>query len=330
MYYMKTTVTSPSKNLTTNPVLKDKPNHDPVIEVKNLSKKFGKKNVLKNVSFSVYPGTIHGFIGKNGAGKTTTIKSIIGGYLVESGRITVCGFPAGSKEAKKQISYIPENTRFPSNQTVESYLYYMARVSGYNRKDSKKVIDLYYKENFMNLSPFWKENPENLSSGEKKKIFLIQSLLITPKVLVMDEPTANLDPDTRTDFFTILKKIKSLGVSVFISSHILFELNQIVDNITVLKNGEVVFTGSVKKIRDSYNKYEINSDNPEKLIKIIPKKFKIVLKNQGTVTVSIKNKEEIVSIQNLARKNEITIFEFYKQHLDLNTIYHNLGKTNKT
>ena len=275
----------------------------------------------------VYPGTIHGFIGKNGAGKTTTIKSIIGGYLVESGQITVCGAAAGTKEAKKQISYIPENTRFPSNQTVQSYLYYMARISGYCRKDSKAVIDLYYKENFMNLAPFWKENPEKLSSGEKKKIFLIQSLLITPKVLVMDEPTANLDPDARSDFFTILKKIRSLGVSVFISSHILFELNQIVDNITVLKNGEVLFTGSVKKIKDSHNKYEISSDSSQKLTKIIPKKLKATLKNHETVVVSIKNKEDIVFIQNLARENEITIFEFYKQHLDLNTIYHNLDKT---
>ncbi|CAM9139769.1 ABC transporter ATP-binding protein [Mycoplasma todarodis] len=214
-----------------------------IIEVKGLTKTFKKSTAVDDISFVVKRGSFHGFLGANGAGKTTTIKMIVGAYNQFKGEISINGFSSKTKESKNLIGYVPERPIFPVNQSVVTYLTYMGNLSGMKLKDSKKrVLELLSKYKVEDLA---KKNPNKLSSGQKKKILLIQALLNSPKLIIMDEPASNLDPIARANLFKDLKELNKEGVTVFITSHILAELDGFIVDATVLSKGKIIFSGKV-------------------------------------------------------------------------------------
>ena len=196
------------------------------LTVVNLTKQYKKnmKPAINNLNFVVGPSEFHAFIGGNGAGKTTTIKSIIGAYANYIGKIYFCGYINKTIEAKRLIGYIPEVARFPENTSTRNYLINMALLSEVKRKDVKKIVDQILVD--LNMQNLAKKSPNSFSSGQKKKILLAQALIHDPKILIMDEPAANLDPRARIEFFETLKKLQHNGKSIFISSHILDEIDK--------------------------------------------------------------------------------------------------------
>ena len=171
----------------------------PIVSVKNLYKKYKRRKepAIDDVSFDIYPGQFHAFIGANGAGKTTTIKSIIGAYskYKRGGTILIGGYENETKEAKKLIGYIPEEAKFPRKISTRTYLKYMAILSGYSVQNVDEKVDEII--NNLGLEQLANKNPMSFSSGQKKKILIAQSLINNPEVLIMDEPAANLDPIAR-------------------------------------------------------------------------------------------------------------------------------------
>lgn len=220
---------------------------DKILTVKKLTKIYFKKDGygIRNVNFQVKKGTFHAFIGENGAGKTTTIKSIINSYTNWSGEILIDGLDNKTAQSKAIIGYVPEKVIFPKDINVFDYLMGLGLLSGLNKKDLKEKIILMLKK--MKIENLIYKKPYFFSTGQKKKIVLIQALIHNPKLIILDEPATNLDPTARFELFNILKTLKKDGKTIFISSHVLSEINPYTDSLTLIHKGEILYSGEKYK-----------------------------------------------------------------------------------
>lgn len=231
---------------------KDYTNIKPMVEIKELTKHYKGRAypAINKISFNIYPGEFHAFIGANGAGKTTAIKSIIGAYSDKrlSGKILINGIDNKEIEAKKLIGYIPEEAKFPKTMKLKDYLYLMSRLSGIESQEAKKRVSEILKD--LKLESVKNKRPYDFSSGQKKRVLLAQALVHNPQILIMDEPAANLDPMARIGLFDELIRLKNQGKSIFISSHILDEVGKYATYCTIIDGGNVVFNGQLDKTKD--------------------------------------------------------------------------------
>ncbi len=287
------------------------------ILIRDFTKQFKKFKAVDNAIIKVKKGTIHGFIGPNGSGKTTTIKCLINAMVETHGDLIIHGKRSWTVEAKKQVGYIPEAARFPKRITTYDYLISMGQISGLKYKIAKEKTEMILKE--LDLWKFKKRNPNAYSSGMKKKVLLAQSLLNNPDVLILDEPAANLDPTARTELFNDLRKLREQGKTVFISSHILSELQNLADEVTVLNYSKVVYTGLVNK---THSLYEISSNNNNnKLMKLlIDKKFSVDV-NENRLLVNIKTEAQVAEVLAIALNANIIITYLKPYTVDLQTMY---------
>lgn len=302
----------------------------PILYVRNLTKYYKSKQIptIDALNFDVYPGEFHAFIGANGAGKTTTIKSLIGAYYKWSGTILINGKKNESEEAKRQICYIPEKANFPERFSAFSYLKWMIMLSGIKEAKAKKMTEKKLKE--MNMWNLRNRSPNTFSSGQKKKILLAQSLVCNPKMIIMDEPVANLDPKARLEFFDELLKLVKQGKSIFASSHVLAELDIYADSLTILDGGKIIYSGKKEALLHKYNVHEylINPDKSceKAFVKIIKKfKYKYVYSQlKKSYIVEIINHEDIVKLQNELSDKKIYIKLFKRNYPDLTDIYEDM------
>lgn len=248
---------------------------DKSIEIINFSKRYkGNLNYSVNgASFIVRPGELHGFIGANGAGKTTTIKAIVGAYARFEGEIKIFGNKNETADAKSFIGYIPEKADFPKGYSTIQYLKTIAVLRGIKPQIAQDFAMQKLRE--MGIPEIARRSPLKLSSGQKRKVLLIQALLHSPKVIIADEPAANLDPKARADFFDTIKKLtREQGISFLVSSHILDELERYIDSLTILEAGKIVYTGSMKqlqekRISENADSWTIKTSSPEKVVKVL-------------------------------------------------------------
>lgn len=236
--------------------------HNPenILEVIDLTKIYkGSTQGVRNLSFNVKKGDIHAFIGENGAGKTTTIKSIISAYYEFQGKILIDGFDNTLPESKKKLGYVPEIALFPPEITTFQYLYSLARLS---RVPKQEAIDKINKLlTAMGIIELKNKHPVNFSSGQKKKVLLIQALIHDPELIILDEPTANLDPSARFEFFEILKKLNNEGKTIFLCSHILKEADFYANSLTLIHKGQLMYSGEKYTDLDSiFYQYVIKED----------------------------------------------------------------------
>lgn len=225
-----------------------------ILKVVNLTKIYSKTQQvgIKNLNFAVKEGSFHAFIGENGSGKTTTIKSIIGAYTNWTGQILIDQVDNSFAISKKNLGYVPENAIFPKELNTMDYLMSLGLLSNIPKNELKKRIEDML--NKMQISDLAKKHPYNFSSGQKKKILLIQALIHDPKLIILDEPATNLDPTARFELFKILKTLQEQGKTIFISSHILSEIDKYADSLTLLHKGEVIYTGEkTKSLEEIYH-----------------------------------------------------------------------------
>ncbi|WP_027121190.1 ABC transporter ATP-binding protein [Mycoplasma leonicaptivi] len=216
-----------------------------ILEVKNLTKIYTTKKQVKtgvfDLNFEVKKGSFHAFIGENGAGKTTTIKTIIGSYINYSGDVLINGINIKDPSSRKALGYVPENAIFPKEIKVYEYLKYLGLLNQLKEKEIEEKIE-YYLHKF-DIYDLKYKKPHNFSSGQKKKILLIQALLNEPDIIVLDEPASNLDPTARYELFNLLQELHKKGKTIFISSHILSEIDKFVDSLTLINKGKIVYSG---------------------------------------------------------------------------------------
>ncbi|MFC2017352.1 ABC transporter ATP-binding protein [Chloroflexota bacterium] len=223
-----------------------------MIETKNLTKTFGDFTAVDGIALAIQKGTIHGFVGPNGAGKTTTMKVLIGAIRCTKGEGYIKGYEIGSAPARQLIGYSPEHPFFYKDMVASDYLAYMARICGIQRAEArKKALELL---DWLDLGNFSESKVGGFSAGMKQRLSLAQALIHEPELLILDEPTANMDPTGR---LSILDKLRQLSqerkVTIFLSSHILSELEQVVDFMTMIDKGQIVVEGKMAELRKRFS-----------------------------------------------------------------------------
>lgn len=230
------------------------------IEVKNLTKYYGKARGIVDVSFDVEQGEIFGFIGPNGAGKSTTIRLFLGLIFPTSGRVTIFGRDAIAygPELRQEIGYLPSEVFYYERMKVVDLLKYSA--SFYNKDCTQRMYEL---AEYMELD--LKRRIDDLSYGNKKKVGIVQGLLHQPKLIVLDEPTSGLDPLMQQKFFRLIRQEnQERGATVFFSSHILGEVQKMCSRVAIIKEGAVIRIEQIAALqRDNYKKVRIVADHAD-------------------------------------------------------------------
>ncbi|MDR0674821.1 MAG: ABC transporter ATP-binding protein [Mycoplasmataceae bacterium] len=241
-----------------------------LLKIENLSLSINKKLILKNISFTVEEGRLCAFIGSNGAGKTTTIKSIVGLYPYTTGKITINGLDAKDFRSHYALGYVPEKENFPKIK-VKRFLDSMNEFYHLDKHKTTETVQKLYK--LFKIEGFENANLNKLSSGQKKKILIIQALINNPNLLIMDEPTENMDPDARLVFYDVVNTLKTLKKTILISTHNLDEIQKYVDDVVIVADGEVKFKGDAKSknLYQMFEKYTGGNKNNQPQEKIIDK-----------------------------------------------------------
>jgi len=300
--------------------------NDVMIETRGLTKKFGKLVAVNNLDVKVQKGIIHGFVGPNGAGKTTTIKLLVGAIRRTSGEGFIKGYPIGSVDARRAIGYSPERPSFYKDWTAFDYLVHMAALSGIKTDEAeRRSQDLL---EWLELSDFAKAKVGGFSAGMKQRLSIAQAMSHKPELLVLDEPTANLDPDGR---MSLLGKLKSLpreqGVTVFISSHILSELEFLIDSVTLINKGRTVAEDSVRAMKEeiALNRYVLNTSDNEAVMKALQGHASIEemkLGNDGAIHISSADMGQLQSaVMEAVTKTGSLLKYFGEEQVKLEDIY---------
>lgn len=295
-----------------------------MIEVKNITKKYGSFVALDNVSFKIDEGEVVGFLGPNGAGKTTTM-NIITGYIEQtSGDVIVDGIDILKRpqKIKREIGYMPEGVPLYTDLTVKEFVTYMAELKKVDKKERKTKVQKIIKE--AGLEDVQKKLIRNLSRGYKQRVSLAGALVGEPKILILDEPTVGLDPKQITE---IRELIKELGKThtIILSSHILSEVSQICKRVIIINKGKIVAIDTPKnleeKVSDNNSIYvtvedkENKMDEATKNIKDLDS-VKLIAENEdGTKEYILEAKKGVdlrKSIFEKLAKENITIFEMKK------------------
>lgn len=212
------------------------------IEIKNLTKVYGKNRGIQDINISVKEGEIYGFIGPNGAGKSTTIKTLLNFIYSTSGEALIFGMDSvkESEKIKEYIGYVPSEVRYYDDVKVKDIIKY---AQSFYPKSNKEYVDRICNELELDMNKKMGE----LSLGNKKKVAIAQSLINNPKLLILDEPTNGLDPLMQKKLFNILIEEKEKWNTVFLSSHNLVEVQNLCDRVCVIKEGKIVDIIEIEK-----------------------------------------------------------------------------------
>lgn len=225
-----------------------------VIETQSLTKKYDQKAVVKDLNLSVGESEAFGFLGPNGAGKTTTIKMLMGLIQPTSGTGKVCGFDIVHQvlDVRRSCGVLPEPAGFYDNLTARQNLRFYGSLYGLKGKDleSKVVSTL----ELVGLPGAIDMKIGKFSKGMKQRFGLAQAIVHDPRVLIFDEPTAGIDPQGAEDYRNLVKELKSRGKTIFMTSHILPEVEAVCDRIGIIVNGEMKICGKVDELVEQYTK----------------------------------------------------------------------------
>lgn len=262
-----------------------------ILEIKNLTKYYGKVLGVEDLSLELKEGEIFGFIGPNGAGKSTTIRSIMNLINKTSGHVYVMGkeLTKDNVDLKTIIGYLPSEISLYDDFTVKEML-------DYHEKFYKKNLHDRRVELVKRLKLDEKKKVEDLSLGNLKKLGIILALMHEPKLLILDEPTSGLDPIMQQVFYDILLEEKNRGTTIFYSTHILSEVSKICDRVGIIKDGHLLKVESIKELlKKNLNFVTINSSEVDKIVKEV--KMKLVYRDDNTI--KFKN---ILNADNLIKK----------------------------
>ncbi|CAN4273859.1 CcmA ABC-type multidrug transport system, ATPase component [Methylophilaceae bacterium] len=244
--------------------------NDFTVEAIGLTRLYGGREAVSNVSFNLSKGQVLGFLGPNGAGKSTTMKMLTGNLAPSNGSVKICGIDMmeNPKEAKALIGYLPEMRPLYKELTVDEYLTIAARLHRVSGAHIKKAIDL-AKER-CGLSHMSKRLIENLSNGYQQRVGIAQAIIHNPMVVILDEPTVGLDPIQIRDIRSLIREVGSER-SVIISTHILPEVEMVCDHVQIIDKGKLVFNGAIDVLKKQRigNKLLIAMNKPPKAAELL-------------------------------------------------------------
>lgn len=265
------------------------------VDIMNISKSFRDKEAVSNVSVKLKPG-IWGLLGANGAGKTTLMRMIVGIMEPSAGTITCEGIDISKMGGRyrERIGYLPQEFGYDHGMSVNDYLEYIAALKGVdNNKVRKKISELL---DILSLSDVRKKKISKLSGGMRRRVGVAQALLNDPELLIMDEPTAGLDPGERVKLRNYISEIANNRI-VIISTHIVSDIEYIASQIMVMKNGSIINIGSVPELEKSIDG-KVWTANVER--KSIPK-----LEEELSIVSRREEKDGLISIRYLADETKV-------------------------
>jgi Cu-processing system ATP-binding protein len=214
-----------------------------LIELKNIEKSFGKYQVLKDISLNIEPGKITAIVGPNGSGKTTIIKSILGLVKPDKGEILINNKSVIKEHLyRKDIGYMPQVASFPDNLTVTEVFNMISDLRKQSVNGNANLINILQLESEMN------KKIKTLSGGNKQKVSACIALMFDPKIIILDEPTAGLDPVASANLKKKIIEQRDAGKTIILTSHIMTEIEELSDNILFLIEGKIVFDGTLKNL----------------------------------------------------------------------------------
>ncbi|MEN2997170.1 MAG: ABC transporter ATP-binding protein [Acetomicrobium sp.] len=220
-----------------------------VVEARDIVKKYGDFKAVDGISFHVAQGEIFGLLGPNGAGKTTTILMLLGMTEPTAGEIKVCGYDPNKEplKVKRIAGYLPENVGFYEDMTARENLLYLARLNGIPDDVALKKIDDILET--VGLSDVRDKLTGTYSKGMRQRLGLASVLIKDPKLVILDEPTTGIDPEGTEQVLSLIYKMsKEMGVSILLSSHLLYQVQQICDRVGIMFKGKMVAMGSIEEI----------------------------------------------------------------------------------
>lgn len=220
-----------------------------MIEIKNVTKKYGIKKALDNVSFRVDDGEIFAFIGHNGAGKTTLIKAMVGIHDIDEGDIIINGKSIRTSpiECKKELAFVPDNPELYENMKAIDFINFICDMYEVKQEEREKNIRKYAK--LFDIEDNLNDVISSFSHGMKQKIALISALSHNPKIIIMDEPFVGLDPKAVFDVKKVMNEMIKDGKIIFYSTHILDVAEKLCTDVAIIKNGKLIKTGKMKDIK---------------------------------------------------------------------------------
>ena len=220
-----------------------------MLNIEHLTKVYGDKKAVDDLSLDIAPGEIYGFIGHNGAGKTTTIKSCCGILKFDSGEIRIDGVSMKEKslECKSKLAYIPDNPDLYDFMTGVQYLNFVADVFGVSADErQKKIHEL---AEAFEITDNLAEAISSYSHGMKQKLAIISALLHSPKLVIMDEPFVGLDPKASHLLKQLMREICDNGGAIFFTTHVLEVAEKLCDKIAIIKNGKLIKSGTIEEVK---------------------------------------------------------------------------------
>ena len=233
-------------------MIRDMTSNPPAIQLQGMTKAYGALQALQGVDMTVEQGDLFGFLGPNGAGKTTTIRVLMGLIRPDGGGVRLFGLEAwgDSVALKRRIGFVPDNAAIYGSMTGRQFLDYLGRLHELHRPPLQgELLDrLELSEAALG------RKLKGYSYGMKQKVMLVQAMQHDPDLLIMDEPTASLDPLVRQAFFSLLREFHGRGHTVFMSSHVLSDVEEVCEQVAIIRDGRLVSAGPVAELREGYTR----------------------------------------------------------------------------
>ncbi|ASJ09650.1 ABC transporter [Thermococcus siculi] len=263
---------------------------DYVIETRNLTKFFGKRNVVYHLNLKVPRGAVYGFLGPNGAGKTTTIKMLTGALKPTYGEIKIFGMemPRERVEIIGKVGYMPEKPLAYDDMTIFEFLTYMGRLKGLSREEAiRQARELMA---YTGVGRLAFNRIKELSSGQRQRVIFAMALMGDPELLILDEPTSNLDPLGRMEFTGKVLELARAGKTIFVSSHIVSEIERTCNHVGLIKDGQLIEQGRVRDlINIESTDYDVVVSDASKLLAFLREKVYVreAWEEEGLVRVKL-------------------------------------------
>jgi ABC-2 type transport system ATP-binding protein len=267
------------------------------IETEGLTKIFrslGRKPLVavQDLNLKVPVGSVFGFLGPNGAGKTTTLNLLLGNLRPTRGTGRIFGYPIGNLEVRRLIGYLPEKFQFHDFLTAEEFLDFHARLLGLPSSVRRRRIDAVLE--FVGLQERRRSKVREFSRGMLQRLGIAQALLNEPKLVILDEPTSALDPLGRWEVRNLILRLKEQGVTVFLNSHLLSEVEMTCDAVAILNKGQLVFQGKLDELLSEPLELDIRFQNPSPSWRDIAVKWGTVVGVNGDMlTVRVRTEDAI-------------------------------------
>lgn len=288
-----------------------------MIEVKNVTKKYGSFVAVNDISFTINDGEVVGFLGPNGAGKSTTMNMLTGYIEQTEGHIIVNGYDTIKKpnKAKGQMGYMPEGVPLYNDLTVKEFVTYMAELHKIERKQKKARVQAVLKE--VGLESMQNKLIKNLSRGQKQRVSLAGTIVFDPKIVILDEPTVGLDPKQITEIRSLIKNLGKKH-TVILSSHILSEVSQICDRVIIINKGKIVAIDTPENLESKVstnNSIYVTVEDPDNKVD------NIKIENVTSITLLKTNEDGTKQYEIKANEginlNKLIFSEFAKQNITI-------------